>query len=214
VLEVDHVTIGAHNLEQGRAYVRERLAVDLPLGGKHPDMATHNRLMRLGESLFFEVIATDPEAPAPGRIRWFGLDGADLQSQLAARPKPVGWVVRTDDIEDLCRRSPVDLGRIVNLSRGDRTWRLTVPDDGQLPFDGLMPAFIEWSPGPHPAVNMQFLGPTFERVVLRHPDSQKMAAIFDSLGLATLASIEHDSGDRPTLRFELRSAEGKLCYFE
>jgi len=45
--ELDHLTIAAHDLVQGVAYVRDALGVDMPTGGAHPRMATHNRLLRL-----------------------------------------------------------------------------------------------------------------------------------------------------------------------
>ena len=40
---LDHVTIGCASLAQGIAYVRERLGVEVPAGGQHPRMGTHNR---------------------------------------------------------------------------------------------------------------------------------------------------------------------------
>src|SRR5690606_1679690 len=63
-------------------------------GGEHPRMATHNRLLRLGDTLYLEVIAPNPAAPAPGRPRWFGLDGLGPQSP----PSLATWVVRCTDI--------------------------------------------------------------------------------------------------------------------
>ena len=54
-------------------------------------MGTHNLVLKLGDSLYLEVIARNPKAPQPGRPRWFGLD----------RNRSTGlrtWVARTDDI--------------------------------------------------------------------------------------------------------------------
>jgi hypothetical protein len=214
LIELDHVVIGAADLEQGTAYLQDRLGVTMPPGGKHPDMSTHNRVLRVGDGVFFELMAIDPEAPTPKRSRWFGLDAPDRQRQLSLRPQPIGWVVRTDDIEAVCARSPIDLGRILRLSRGERTWRITVPDDGEIPLAGLLPAFIEWSPGPHPSVGMPFLGLTFERVVLRHPDPPQISDLAQALGIAELVNIEHDGGRGPALHFDLRMPDGTACRFE
>ena len=41
----DHVVIGAAHLGDAAAIVEARLGADLTGGGKHPLMATHNRLM-------------------------------------------------------------------------------------------------------------------------------------------------------------------------
>src|SRR3954469_7122628 len=72
--ELDHITVAARSLAQGLAYLRDALGVDLPYGGAHPRMATHNHLLRLGPALFLELIAIDPTAPPPARPRWFQLD--------------------------------------------------------------------------------------------------------------------------------------------
>jgi hypothetical protein len=34
---------------------------------------------------YLEIIATDPEAPAPGRPRWFGLDQPALREAVRGR---------------------------------------------------------------------------------------------------------------------------------
>ena len=69
----DHVVIGAAQLGDAAAIVEARLGATLTGGGKHPLMATHNRLMRLADG-YLEVIAIDPDAPAPDRARWYELD--------------------------------------------------------------------------------------------------------------------------------------------
>ncbi|WP_393939598.1 VOC family protein [Piscinibacter sakaiensis] len=59
-------------------------------GGAHPHMGTHNRLLRLGDHCYLEVIAIDPAAPPPARARWFGLDrlAPDAAPRLARRTAP------------------------------------------------------------------------------------------------------------------------------
>ena len=41
-------------------------------------------------------------------------------------------MVNTDDLGAVIAASPVDLGEVIELSRGDLSWRLTVPRDGSL----------------------------------------------------------------------------------
>ncbi len=137
---LDHVVIGAASLTEGAAALQASLGVALPRGGKHAVMGTHNCLAQAGGGSYLELIAIDPEAVPPGRPRWFGLDDPATLERLALRPRALTWVVATDDLEALVATSPVDLGEIVPLSRGDLTWRLTVPADGGLPEAGLRPA--------------------------------------------------------------------------
>jgi hypothetical protein len=47
-IELDHIVIGAATLEDGVRFVKQKLGVDIPPGGKHPLMSTHNHVMQLG----------------------------------------------------------------------------------------------------------------------------------------------------------------------
>lgn len=94
LLELDHITVAARTLEEGVAHVEDALGVRLSGGGKHRQMGTHNKLLRLGDDLFLEVIAVDPEAPAPANPRWFALGQPETWERLH-KPAVWTWVVRT-----------------------------------------------------------------------------------------------------------------------
>ncbi len=83
--KLDHLAIVAPTLEEGVAYVEKTLGVPMAAGGKHPEMGTHNRLLRLGDDIYLEVIAVDPEAPRPERPRWFGLDDSEATVRRGTR---------------------------------------------------------------------------------------------------------------------------------
>jgi hypothetical protein len=91
----DHLVLAARDLDQGAAWLEDRLGVPLADGGRHTRMGTCNRLLGLGEGLYLELIAIDPQAPPPGRPRWFGLDRPE--DLPADRPR-LTWVARSDDI--------------------------------------------------------------------------------------------------------------------
>lgn len=204
---IDHFAIGTDSLDRGVAAMRERLGVEVPRGSKHDLMGTHNCVMRAGNESFFELIAIDPEAPAPGRTRWFTLDDPATRERLADRPRALCWVVGTDDLDGVVASSPIDLGEIVLFTRGDRSWRLTVPADGTLPMAGLLPAFIEWSPGPHPSTSQQDLGVALDRVVLSDPDPARLTDCLRALGVGHLAHVRQ--GDR-SLSFQLTTPRGTV----
>ena len=204
--KIDHFAIGADSLEQGIADMEAKLGVSVPRGGKHDAMSTHNCVMQAGNESFFELIAIDPEAPAdPGRVRWFTLDNQSTQERLRERPRALCWVVGTDDLDAVIAASPVDLGEVVLFTRGDRSWRLTVPKDGSLPMNGLLPAFIEWSPGPHPSTAQKDLGVRLDKVQLTHPDPDKLLAILKALQVDQLATVH--KGDE-SLSFSVSSPQG------
>ncbi|MEM6387957.1 MAG: VOC family protein [Pseudomonadota bacterium] len=203
--KIDHFAIGAASLEQGIAAMKDALAVELPRGGKHEAMGTHNCVMQAANESFFELISIDPDAPHPGRVRWFTLDDPETQTRLSERPRALCWVVNTDDLDGVIAASPVDLGEVVLFKRGDRSWRLTVPVDGSLPMGGLLPAFIEWSPGPHPSASQQDLGVVLKQVHLQHPDVPTLKRILEVLRVDHLVEI-HDGSE--ALSFELSTPKG------
>lgn len=203
---IDHFSIGADTLEQGVQFLKSALGVEIPKGGKHSMMATHNCVMRTGSDCFLELIAIDPDEQ-PSRARWFAFDEPSTRRRLAERPRPLCWVVRTDDLDGVVRASPVDLGEVVKLSRGDRSWHLTVPTDGHLPESGLLPAFIQWSPGPHPSVSQQDLGVTLRRIVLTTPEPPQLIATLKLLKIDHLAEVRQGSTN---LAFELNAGKGTV----
>lgn len=205
--KIDHFAIGADNLQQGVDYLVENLGVTVPTGSKHDAMSTHNCVCQAGNESFLEIIAIDPDAPEPGRTRWFTLDDPTTQKSLSASAHPLCWVVGTDDLDAVIEASPVDLGEVVLFTRGERSWRLTVPKDGSLPEGGLLPAFIEWSPGAHPSTGMQDLGIKLREVKLSHPEPEALLATLKALGVDHLATVE--KAEQAGLEFVINTPEGK-----
>lgn len=205
--KIDHFAIGCSSLTAGVKDMENALGVTVPGGSKHAAMSTHNCVMQAGDESFFELIAIDPDAPDPGRARWFSLDDPVTQARLRKRPRALTWVVNTSDLDQVLENSPLDLGEVVHFARGDRTWRLTVPRDGSLPGDGLLPAFIEWSPGPHPSTGQQDLGVRLLSVRLSHPDPDRIRKYLSALNVDHLADV---SAGETGLSFELRSPNGTV----
>ncbi|WP_305983727.1 VOC family protein [Roseibium sp. MMSF_3544] len=205
--KIDHFAIGCSSLAAGILEMEDKLGVTVPGGSKHTTMSTHNCVMQAGNESFFELIAIDPEAPDPGRVRWFSLDDPATQKRLNERPRALTWVVNTTDLDQVLANSPVDLGEVVDFARGDRSWRLTVPRDGSLPGSGLLPAFIEWSPGPHPSTGQQDLGVRLQAVRISHPDPARIVSQLKSLNVDHLADVsEGEAG----LAFALKSPRGSV----
>jgi hypothetical protein len=62
---IDHIVIGAADLEKATKRIEHFIEADFSSGGKHPLMATHNRLIKLQNSIYMEVISIDPSASIP-----------------------------------------------------------------------------------------------------------------------------------------------------
>ncbi|MBB5692546.1 VOC family protein [Muricoccus pecuniae] len=185
MLLLDHLVVIAPSLAEGVAHVRDRLGLEMPFGGAHPEMGTHNHLLRLGDGAFLEVIAADPAAPAPAGPRWFGLDDAEtLRADWEAGRRLRAWVARTEALPELLARHGDLLGTAASVSRGDRRWTFAVRPDGGLPAGGAAPCPIDWGPRGCPATAMPDLGARLATFTVEHPDPDAIGALHASLGLA------------------------------
>lgn len=194
---LDHLVITAPSLAAGVAHVRDVLGVEPRPGGRHPRMGTHNALLRLGPAVYLEVIAVDPEAPAPARPRWFRLDQDDPAPRLAT------WVARTRDIRTAA--SPA-FGRIEAMERGALRWEITLPEDGGLPFDGIAPSLIQWRTEPHPAALLPDSGCTLAGLEGCHPQAEEVSRLVRALGLQDAFRVA--SGQPPRLEARIRTPGG------
>lgn len=162
--QIDHLVVAADTLAQGVAWCEQTLGATPGPGGKHGFMGTHNRLLSIGSAAFpkayLEIIAIDPDAPAPPRPRWFGLDSAALREALRVRPRLAHAVARTAHIDSLraaLAERGQDIGPVLAAERatpgGWLRWRISVRDDGALLCGGALPTLIEWG-AVHPADSM------------------------------------------------------------
>ena len=202
MLVLDHLAVSAAALDEGAAAVEAALGAPLSPGGVHPHMGTHNRLLSLGPGLYLEVIAIDPDAPPPGRPRWFDLD------RFSGAPRLTNWIARCDDLAAELARSPEGTGRVHDLARGDYRWRMAIPQDGRLPFDGAFPALIAWQGTLHPADRLPDRGCRLRRLTLFHPHAddlrRALAGRFDDPRIAVekapakqlVAEIDTPAGPR------------------
>src|SRR5690606_34104570 len=174
---IDHIVITAPSLAEGAAYVEHVLGVAPQPGGEHPRMGTHNLLLRLGDDIYLEVIAINPEAEPPARPRWFSLtDAYNQPTGLAA------WVARTNDISAAMQSAPAPLGAIEPMTRGSLKWKITIPDDGELVMGGVAPALIQWEEEPHPASRLEDVGCALLSLEAHHPDAAALRAWLDLIG--------------------------------
>ena len=199
-LELDHLAVSGATLEEAVAHVEDALGVKMAPGGKHDAMATHNRLLSLGPGVYLEAIAIDPEAPSPGRPRWFDLDRFSGVARLT------NWILRTDDLESALEQGPAGLGTPMALSRGDFLWRMAVPDDGILPFDNLAPALIQWDGDAHPSHRLEDVGCRLDRVEIAHPRAMDLMPAFPEV--LRLPDVRIGPGPKFEMRAEIFTPHG------
>ena len=204
--ELDHLVLAATTLADGIEFVAEVTGATPQPGGRHVAMGTHNALLRLGERVYLEIIAIDPDGAKPPRPRWFDLDDIALQSELTERPQLVHWVARTPDIERSAAASPVPLGAITLMERGDYRWRITIPDDGKRPGKGVVPTLIQWDVQTHPADRLPASNVAIAQLAGAHSDPAPARAALAALGLAAVVQVTYDRNTR--LAAMLRTPRG------
>lgn len=199
MLRLDHLAVSALTLEDGVAAVQTALGITLAPGGKHAHMGTHNCLLGLGD-IYLEVIATDPAVAAPAWPRWFDLDNFE------GKPRLTNWIAGCDDLDAELALSPDGTGRPVSLSRGDLRWRMAVPSDGHLPFDGCFPALIEWQGQLHPAPRLPDVGVRLDHLEISHPNG---AALQKALsGRVMDARLSFHAGPQKAMRATFTTPNG------
>jgi hypothetical protein len=197
---VDHLVVGAHTLEQGAQWCERVLGATPASGGKHVLMGTHNRLMAIGSAAFprayLEIIAIDPDAPPPPRVRWFGLDEPATQARLRERPRLLHVVARSDRLDATLAAlaaQGIDAGQAVAAERASPNglfrWRIAGRADGRLQFGGALPTLIEWQ-GMHPTDHLPASGVALQSLALGGlPDAVVQALALQGVACAPGAAL-------------------------
>lgn len=207
-LQLDHIVFGADSLEQGVAYIAEKFGVEVPRGGEHLQMGTHNCVMSLAGACYFEIIACAPHLPAPDRPRWFDLDNPAQRAKLKAHPRLLTWVARTPDIRETLAKTSYNFGEVVHMHRGDLSWQMTIPPEGHLPLGGVCPTLIEWQDDLPPYASMSDLGCKLSRVILHSEDREKLTNVLQDIGAGDLVQLEKSAPGQPAISVELSTPRG------
>ena len=199
-MDIDHLAITCASLAEGAAWAEERLGLPLEPGGQHARFGTHNRLLSLGPGLYLEVIAPDPDAPAPDRPRWFALDHART-------PTLGNWIARVPDLAAALADAPPESGEPLDLTRGDLAWTVAVPPDGSLPWSGAFPTLIQWRAGGHPSDRLPDRGVRLLALEVGHPRAPRLRDLLAPLRDPRVTVV---TADHPSLRARLQTANGEV----
>ena len=214
---LDHLIVAASTLDEGVAWCEAVLGITPGPGGRHPLMGTHNRLFKIATPTFpdayFEIIALDPQAAAPQRVRWFGLDEPGLRERIEQGPRLIHAVARSTQLDmhrwgliqvGLQPGDPVRAGR--DTPQGPLAWQMLLRDDGRLLCDGALPTLIQWD-GRHPAQAMPDSGVTLSALMLRGVPARAR----DVLRLqGAVVDVQPSSPAAPGLKAVLQTPRGAV----
>ena len=184
MLKLDHLTVIAPTLSDGVAHVRACLDLDVPFGQRHGYMGTYNHLLQLGDMVYLEIIALDPDAQPPARARWFGLDNQKaVMADWDAGRRLRAWVARTDMMDSVLSGRENVFGRKTALPWTDSSFDFAIPDGGFLPLDGALPSIIDRRGKARSMANIADLGARLKSFSLQHPDAASLSEHYQTLDI-------------------------------
>lgn len=201
-LSPDHFLLGCSSLETGINFIKDMTGVEAKIGGKHPNVGTHNALISLGGKSYLEIIAPDPGASS--------LVPAYVFLKELHTPSLFLWAAGTDDMDGLLKR--IEKGGYPNsgINPGSRQR----PDGSVLKWralsietpvsDGVVPFFIEWDKSSvHPSADSP-KGCTIALFEIEYPDPEKLKAVFDQLSI----EVPVKAGTKSKLHLNIKSPKG------
>lgn len=199
---VDHLGIGAADLEEGITWLEKTTGVKAMIGGSHPGQGTRNAVISLGGRQYLEIIAPDPGQTVYRPVNF----QTDLR--MLAQPRLIFWAATTNDITAIAENARRTAQQIVGPIEGSRVR----PDGKVLQWKNLLvrnkfavyaaepiPFFIEWASGSvHPSQDSP-KGCELESFEIEHPDPRGVMNALKSLGIEAKVTQARNARLRATL---------------
>jgi hypothetical protein len=196
---VDHLLLGARDLDEGIAWLERKTGVKASFGGVHPGMGTRNALASLGGRQYIEIIAPDPTQT----VFNFQIDVRTL-----LEPRLITWAAATGDVDGVAAAARTAGFGVFGPRDGSRQrpdgsmlrWR-SVGIDARLAHEGVdpVPFFIQWaSDSRHPSADAPS-GLRLTALELRHPEAAKLQTTLLTLGIDAVVQRAEVAELRATL---------------
>ncbi len=203
--KLDHIVIGAFTLEEGTCFVENRLQRKLSDIGYHKDLGTHNRVIKISDKVYLEVIAIDPENLNSKKRKCFNLENSNLQRKLEKSPQIISYVIESKFKNILKYYDP-----FFEASRSDYRWLFAMPSyrsilDRDIIESGIVPSLISWK-SEKPINQMQENHIDLINFEIKILETQKnFRTFFNSFGQIDYVSVSMtNTEDTPIFKLKLR----------
>ncbi|MEO8503465.1 MAG: VOC family protein [Acidobacteriota bacterium] len=197
ITAVDHLLLGAPDLDRGVAWIEARAGVRASAGGSHPGKGTRNALLALGSRRYLEILAPDPAQPAmSGRL------ATRLQQVAGREPRLILWAAATTDLDDLVRRAGAANLELEGPLAGSRSrpdgevvrWRVAIAVGATADrLEGALPFFIEWQTPLHPSLDSP-AGCDLLTLDLASPYPDELRDVLACLGIEAVVRTAKQNG--------------------
>lgn len=177
---LDHIVYSAADLPGAVAAIQDLLGAAATPGGSHEGLGSQNYLVSLGPGRYLEIVGPDPAQGVTEERLW-------LAGVTRPLPSVTTWACRHGDLSSLRKSCPDLVGASVRQSRikPDGTvlsWTITLPGR-TLPFEGIVPFFINWGDTDHPSQTLEDQGLRLVSLAPVHPNPTATEGALRSLGL-------------------------------
>ncbi len=139
-MELDHVLIAVADLTAAAREIEARHGLASIEGGRHPTWGTANRIVPLGDSYLELVAVVEPAKAAETAFgRW-------VASGASSTARPLGWAVRTSQLDELARRLDLPVHAGSRATPGGDVLRWRSAGMNLAAAEPSLPFFIEWGP--------------------------------------------------------------------
>jgi len=201
---IDHLVYCVPNLQEGIQEIKHKFGVEPSYGGRHLEQGTHNALLNIGNQIYFEILAPDPDNKNIDPPRWMGID-------LLTIPKFTRWGVKSDtlkeDLEILKKINPSlaksKVGKRQKKDGSMLNWELSIP----LPQPEVeaVPFLIDWKGSEHPTNSLSQHCELLQ-FSIHHPQPDELALILKSLNI----KVNIQEAEEIALVAEIKTPKGKI----
>lgn len=184
-MTIDHLVYATPDLDAGVAAFAELTGVEPARGGRH-DTGTHNALASLGDGVYLEIVAPQPDTTSSHPWVEFcrSLDAPAMLTWCNRPTMALEEVADASSAHGFATGAPFAMSR-VTPEGATLAWRLLLAGDG--PTRSAIPFHIDWGTTPHPAVSAP-AGVTLMSFTVRTPGAESLARW-----------VEHVAGLGPTV---------------
>jgi hypothetical protein len=202
---LDHLLLGAPDLDTGIEWLREKTHVRAMEGGNHPGAGTRNALLSMGNRQYIEIISIDAKQTTTSHT-------AELIRGLRA-PRLITWAAATTNIlsllhlaqeADFAFEGPINGSRVKPDGAVLRWKTLRVLTD----CGDAIPFFIEWDAGTqHPSADSPS-GCRLVAFIIRHPAAGRVREVLRMLGITAAVG----PGEKPQFEAVVDTPAGRMRF--